>query len=386
MLTPSAASAKRALERLEMLYRIGGGVGANRPGLSAAEHEACELTEGWMRAAGLRTSWDATGNLVGRLRGARPELPELWTGSHLDSVPDGGKFDGTLGVVAALEAVELIGSLERTLGVVVFRDEEGWRFGRGCFGSRSLCGTISPEELAVRDAGGVSVSEALAEFAAPAPPIALPGRFLELHIEQGPILSRAEAPVGIVTGVVGRARGNAVFVGSAAHAGTTPMEARHDALCESAEFILRVRDAARAIPGAVATVGRLEVDPGAVNVVPARVEAAVDARAPDRARLDALVEAIGIEVTRTEPVDFGPAIVSAVAEEAGRLGLPVVHLTSGAGHDAATLALAGVEAGMLFVRSGAGGVSHSPRETTSGEDVEVAIRALAACLERLGRA
>src|SRR5215831_13975662 len=208
----------RVLERLDELYAIG----PTRVGGSAEEDAAHALAARWMQEAGLDVAIDPAGNLFGRRGDGR-----VWTGSHLDSVPDGGRFDGALGVVAAIEVAE---RLEAPLTVVAFRDEE-----RGCAGSRA--------SVAGRH---------------------LPSAFVELHVEQGPVLERAGAPLGIVTGIVGQARGEIVLEGRADHAGTTPMDAREDALVVAAELVLRVRAAARG--SAVATVGRLEVEPGAANV------------------------------------------------------------------------------------------------------------------------
>jgi acetylornithine deacetylase/succinyl-diaminopimelate desuccinylase-like protein len=341
---------RRALDRLDELYALGDGPGANRVGGSDAELQACEVAAAWMEEAGLEVEWDPAGNVVGRLIGSRPELPEVWTGSHLDSVPAGGKFDGALGVVAGLEAIESVGACERTLGVVVFRDEE-----RGCFGSRALV-----------ERG------------------ALPGRYVEVHVEQGPVLERAGAPLGVVTGIVGYTRREVVFAGAAGHAGTTPMAARDDALSKAAEFILRVRDSTAGIEGAVATVGSLEVEPGAANVIPGRVQLSVDARAPDAQRLDRLLEALGLDPEpRNPPAAMDESVRTVLREEIERLGLPALELPSGAGHDAGVLASAGVESGMLFVRSLNGGASHSPDELTSEEDVALAIEVLAAALRRL---
>jgi acetylornithine deacetylase/succinyl-diaminopimelate desuccinylase-like protein len=350
MLTRPLAGAKRVLERLEQLYTIGGGEGANRVGGTPEEDEAHRLVGEWMRDAGLESEVDAGGNLIGTLRGARPELPEVWTGSHVDSVPHGGRFDGALGVVAGIEALERLGRRERTLGVAVFRDEE-----RGCHGSRAR----------VR-AGG------------------LPGAFVEVHVEQGPVLERADAPLGVVTSVVGIARGEVTLEGRASHAGTTPMDAREDALCAAAELVLSLREAARAVGGAVATVGRLEVEPGAANVIPARVRLTYDVRAPDRERLDAVLAVVPTPPTyRTEPVELGGAPAAALRAELERARVPVVELPSGAGHDAAILAAAGVPTGMLFVRSLDGGASHSPDEDSSPEDVALAIDVLTGTLGRL---
>ena len=230
----------RVLERLDRLYAIGGGPGANRLGGTREEDEAHELVAGWMREAGLEVEVDAAGNLFGRLRGRRPELPEVWTGSHLDSVPNGGRFDGALGVVGGLEAVERLGQRERTLVVIAFRDEEGCT-GPGCRGSRSLCsGRLDP----------------------------VPAAFVELHIEQGPRLEAAGAPLGVVTGIAATARGKVVFEGREGHAGTTPMPQRDDALVAAAELVLRLRDAAaerrrRGRNGrpALGRAGRVERDP-----------------------------------------------------------------------------------------------------------------------------
>lgn len=391
MLAPSAPDAKRIFDRLERLYEIGGGPGANRPGLGREEQEAHDLVASWMDEAGLAVETDPAGNLVGRLAGAA-RGPEVWTGSHLDTVPRGGRFDGALGVVAGLEAVGLAASaaaLERTLAVVAFRDEEGWRFGRGVFGSRALCGRITEEELDARDPAGTSVREALAALGLPPPPPGGwlergPDIFLECHVEQGPRLERAGAPLGVVTGIVGMAQGEAEFAGSAGHAGTTPMDAREDAFCAAAEFVLRARDAARAIEGAVATVGAVDVEPGAANVIPGRARVTVDVRAPDGGRLDAILAALPeAKVRVTDAIGTAPEPTEALRRELAARGLPLVELVSGAGHDAGVLAAAGVPTGMLFVRSLAGGASHSPAEDSSEDDVALAVAVLAGALTRL---
>jgi acetylornithine deacetylase/succinyl-diaminopimelate desuccinylase-like protein len=332
----------RVLERLDELYAIGGGPGANRPAGSAAEDAAHQLAAGWLREAGLDVDVDADGNLLGRSR----VRPDVWVGSHLDSVPGGGRFDGALGVVAAVEAVEQAGAGS----VVAFRGEEV-----GCLGSRALVGRG-----------------------------ALPGAFLELHVEQGPVLAARDAPLGIVTSIAGVARGELVMHGTPGHAGTTPMDARDDALVEAAALVLRIRDAARAIPGAVATVGDLRVEPGVANVIPSLVTLTVDARAPDADRHARLIGAIGLDPAyRAEPVACAPELTALLGEEASRLGIPAVELASGAGHDAGILAAAGVPSAMLFVRSLAGGVSHSPDEHSSAEDVELGIEVLTAALARI---
>jgi hydantoinase/carbamoylase family amidase len=198
------------------------------------------------------------------------------------------------------------------------------------------------------------------------------------------VLAEANAPLGLVTAIVGAARFTRTFEGRAGHAGTTPMAARDDALVAAADFVLRVRAAAEAVEGAVATVGRLEVEPGAHNVIPSRVRLSVDARAPDRARLERLVRALELEPdVLVEPVAMADELRSVLRAELERLGLPVVELASGAGHDAGILAAAGVPAGMLFVRSLNGGVSHSPDELSSEEDIQLAVEVLTGALRAL---
>jgi len=323
-------AAVRVLERLDELYAIG----ATRAGYSPEEDAAHELAAGWMREAVLEVGRDEVGNLFGR-RGA----VRVWSGSHLDTVPDGGRFDGALGVVAAIEAADRLPDAE--LAVVAFRAEE-----TGPMGSRSLG--------------------------------ELPAAFVEAHIEQGPVLDGLGEPLGIVTAVSGQARGAVTFEGRAAHAGTTPIEERADALVEAAKFVLHVRECAR--DGALATVGALEVEPGSANVIPERVTASVDARAPTAEGLEALIASIGFEPAwRQDPVAMnGPPL------EALRAVLPgAPELVSGAGHDAMVLAAAGVPTAILFVRSLNGGASHCPEELSSPEDIALAVDALTETLARL---
>jgi acetylornithine deacetylase/succinyl-diaminopimelate desuccinylase-like protein len=330
----------RLLERLEQLAAIG-----DRIGYSPEEDRAHELAATWFREAGLELEVDAAGNLIGRVAGG---ARQVWTGSHLDTVPGAGRFDGTLGVLAGLEAVERLGI--PGLAVVVFRDEE-----RGCAGSRACT--------------------------------ARPDAYVELHIEQGPTLLRAEAPLGIVTAIVGYVRGTRTFVGTPGHAGTTPMDVREDALVQAAEFVLHARDTARGIEGAVATVGQLSVEPGGTNVIPGRVVLSVDARAPDSERLDRLAAALAIEKpVRTEPSPMSELVQAVLRTEVEALGLPVLALPSGAGHDAGILATAGIPSGMLFVRSLNGGVSHHADELSSSADIALAVDALTGALRRLAGA
>ena len=332
----------RVHERLEELYAIGDGPGANRPHPSTAEDQAHDLATGWLREVGLRVEVDPDGNLLGY-----SDTPDVWVGSHLDTVPHGGKFDGALGVVAAIEAVERAGCGS----VVAFRGEEV-----GCIGSRALVARGGP----------------------------LPRAFLELHVEQGPRLAAAHTALGVVTSIVGYARGELVVEGRAGHAGTTPMNARNDALVAAAAEILRVRDTALAITDGAATIGQVDVSPGGTNVIPDWVRLSLDVRAPDVGRLDSLIEAIGfVPAYRVEPAVLGAGVRAALGESIVECGLDVVELSSGAGHDAGILASAGVDAGMLFVRSLNGGISHSPEELTSSEDIELAVEVLTGALRRV---
>jgi allantoate deiminase len=314
----------RVLERIDEIYAIA----QHRAAYSPEEDAAHELAAAWMREAGLEVSRDEAGNLFGKRGDAR-----VWSGSHLDSVPTAGRFDGVLGVVAAIEAAARLP--DRSLAAVAFRAEE-----TGPMGSKRL--TESPDA------------------------------YLELHIEQGPVLAGLDEPLGVVTAIAGQARGSRTFVGRADHAGTTPMNARADALVEAARFILHVRECAR--EGTVATVGAIEVDPNATNVVPEKVVVAVDARSADWALLDALVADIGFDVAwKSDPVPMGDAF-AAVLPDAPRL-------VSGAGHDAMFVPASS----MLFVRSLNGGVSHHPDELSSADDIALAVDALTAALDRLTR-
>jgi acetylornithine deacetylase/succinyl-diaminopimelate desuccinylase-like protein len=328
------APVSRVIDRLEEIYAIG----ATRVGGSAEEDAAHRLLASWLDEAGLDVATDGAGNTFGRRGG-----PAVWTGSHLDSVPGGGRFDGALGVVAAVEAALRI---DAPIGVVAFRDEE-----RGCAGSRAFV------------AAG-----------------RLPRAFVELHVEQGPLLDQSDAPLGLVTAIYGQARGEVVFEGRADHAGTTPMEVRDDALVKAAQFVLHVR--ASAPSGTVATVGRIEVEPGATNVVPSRATVSIDARAATPQELDGLVRAIGFEPgLRTEPVTMDAAVMAALRAAAPR----ALELVSGAGHDAAILGAAGVPVGMLFVRSLNRGASHSSDELSSEADIELGVAALATAVDTLAR-
>jgi allantoate deiminase len=401
-------AADRVLRRLETLFSIGGGP-ANRPGLSLAEQQAHDLVAGWMAEAGLEVAVDAAGNLVGRAPGSSPELPEVWTGSHLDSVPDGGRFDGALGVVAGLEAVTAARARPhaRTIGVVAFRDEEGCRFGQGFFGSRALCGRLGPGELDVCDVSGTSIRRALSSLGLlpldlPRPGRGtqpLPGVFVELHIEQGTSLADRGLALGVVGEIVAMAGLTVRFSGERAHAGGAAMTERRDALVAAARFVLGVNSLARSDAGWRATVGELTVHRPASNVIADEVTVGVDARARSDEDLDRLVAGLREVAERSarqggcaweaslawrEPaVSMSPPVSRALAEAAGEPAAQPIAATSWAGHDAAVLAAAGIPAGMLFVRAGRAGISHSPQETADAADISMAIETLGRALTDL---
>ena len=401
----SIPSAERAMERLDLLARVGSdrqNGGITRPGLSVLEDEAHALVAAWCEEDGMAVSRDSAGNLYARPAGA-PAAGEVWSGSHVDTVPSGGRFDGALGVVAAIEAVAAVAddAPGAPLAVVVFRDEEGWRFGEGCFGSRSVAGQVGPVGLARTDAAGVTIEAALAALGLPGPPVdvTLPAAYVEVHIEQGPALDTAGFALADVTAIAGMAGFNVTFRGASGHAGTVPMADRSDAFAACADLAVRLRERALEVPGAVATIGDVAIAQPAANVIPGVVRATVDVRAPSAAALDLLVAAVpavaaevatrnrcgvdAVRAWRSEPVSLSPRVRAAVRSAAGSAGVPVAEMASGAGHDAGILAAAGVDAGMLFVRSLNGGVSHRPDELSSEADIAAAIAVLTGTLRSL---
>ena len=375
-----------------------------------AQDTACRA---WFtRAAaerGLRTGTDRNGNLWAwwDVPGA-PGGQAVVTGSHLDSVPDGGAFDGPLGVVSAFAAIDLLRERGlvpvRPLAVAAFTEEEGGRFGVACLGSRLLAGTIEPDAArALTDSGGISLAEAMTaaghDPAGIGPDTELLGRvsaYVELHIEQGRWLVSMDAAVGIGQRIWPHGRWRLVFTGQPDHAGTATLAGRHDPMLPFAATVLAARQAA-VQEGALATVGKVAAEPGAVNAVSARVSAWLDARGPDEQALAAVVEqvlaaarsaaaaqGVGLEVVQesaTPAVDFDLGLRSRLATALGDRGIPAPLAATGAGHDAGVLA-ARVPTAMLFVRNPTG-VSHSPAEHADRADCEAGVVALAAVLEDL---
>jgi allantoate deiminase len=353
-------------------------------------HAVHDCLRTWMESAGMTVAVDHAGNLRGCYGAAHPH-PRLFIGSHLDTVPRGGAFDGILGVVLGVALVESLGGRRMTfqIEVIGFSEEEGVRFGVPFIGSRALVGDID-EELLARGVGDAITAFGLDPARieeAKAGPDAL--GYLEFHIEQGPVLDSLHLPLGVVEAIVGQSRGDVVFEGRANHAGTTPMNLRHDALAGAAEWISVVEREARTIPGLVATVGRLDVLPGADNVIASSVRTSLDVRhAEDAVRREALSSLIDcarqIAARRGLTIRWEPRLDQpAVAMDPGLMSLlpPAHRLTSGAGHDAMIMARR-MPAAMLFLRS-PGGISHHPDETVLAEDVAGALEAGMEFLERL---
>lgn len=354
-----------------------------------------------MRDAGLEVRRDAAGNLIGTLAG---DGPALVTGSHTDTVAGGGRFDGPVGVLGAIEAARCMQEggqrLKRELRVVDFVGEEPNDFGISCVGSRAIASSLSEEHLALRDPSGRTLAHALSLLGGDAARIHEAAwhasevhAFVELHIEQGPVLERAGVPIGIVTGIAGIERVQVRFEGEAIHAGTTPMAARHDALCAAAEAILMIEQIASSGEG-VGTSGRIEALPGALNVIPGHVTVWAEFRhinpewlEESRERLEGSLIDIGRRrgvrtsttiLSRTNPVRASADVIASEIQAVKNLGHESLALTSGAGHDAVQMARLG-PMGMLFVPS-AGGRSHCPEEWTSPEHLEAGVNALLATL------
>lgn len=384
----------RRLQELSAIGRDPRG-GMSRFSFTPAHAQACLLVAGWLREAGLNPAVDGAGNLsgLGPGRGAA-----ISAGSHLDTVPMGGIYDGALGVVGAVECAQALRdagmSLRRPYAALAFADEEGHSFGIGCLTSRAVVGELPDEQMrAIRDRDGRTLAERAASW-----DCALPRRepprlaaYLELHIEQGPRLHAEGLDVAAATAIAGISRTTATFIGQANHAGTTPMAMRRDALWGAATLVLEVRRLALVSAGAtVATVGKVDVDPGATNVVPGAARVRIEVRSGEDARLarlradveaaaHAAAGAFGLSVT-VDPWDSLPpqplddAIRSLALAHAARRGLRAISMPSWAGHDAKILA-PHVPAGLIFVPS-RDGISHSPAEFTSPEQIAAGVQML----------
>jgi allantoate deiminase len=380
--------------------------GLTRVFLSEEQKQANALVLGWMREAGMRAELDAIGNAAGRYEGERPGLPCLMLGSHLDTVRDAGRYDGMLGVITAIECVHALHAAGKrppfAIEVLGFGDEEGVRFGTTLLGSRALAGTFQARTLQAADAQGKSMDQALREFGLD--PAAIPAlarkkgdvlAYAELHIEQGPVLEAEGLAVGVVTAINGYSRLAVTLEGTAGHAGTVPMRLRRDALAAAAECVAAVERIAKSHADLVATVGRIDASPGAINVIPGKVIFTVDVRAPSDALRESSVARIRSDIGRISSerkIDVDIEILqelgvtpcaewlmrqmdAAVAAE----GISVRRLPSGAGHDGMAMQ-ALTDICMLFVRC-KGGISHNPAEAISAADAATGARVLMRFIE-----
>jgi hydantoinase/carbamoylase family amidase len=369
--------------------------------LSPSHRAAADELTRWMRELGLSVSMDALGTVIGRYEGQSPNAPALLIGSHIDTVRDAGRYDGALGVLAGLVAVEEFArNGERfpfAIEVVAFGDEEGVRFPVALSSSRALAGTFDAGALEAADADGITMRQALKQFGCDPSRLGSIGRtregvvaYVEAHIEQGPVLEAENLPVGVVTSINAVKRFTFKVTGEAGHAGTVPMDMRRDALAAAADMLLAIERNAASTANVVATVGRIEAAPGAVNVIPGSVKFTLDLRAPSNATREAALAAItnatrGIAQQRGVDLDIvlnhegnatacSPAIVEALSEAIARQGFKVKSLSSGAGHDAMAMA-ALCPVGMMFVRC-KGGISHNPAEEITVEDADACMRVL----------
>jgi allantoate deiminase len=375
------------------------------PALAAARDAVAR----WMRDAGLEVRTDAVGNVHGRSHGSAPTAPALLLGSHLDSVRDAGRYDGPLGILVALEAVDHLRHRPQPVPfpveVIAFADEEGLRFQTTYLGSCALAGSFDAAFLDLVDENGVTLRAAMEAFGGDPDALAATAldagaalAYLEVHIEQGPYLESVDAPVGVVTAISGQSRILAAFSGEAGHAGTVAMHLRRDPLPAAAEIVLAAEELARRTAGLLTTVGSIDVTPGASNVIPGQVRFSLDVRHPEdpvrtdavsdlerRVREVATTRALGVEwrIARDHPaVVCDAALTTRLAEAVAAAGLPVERLPSGAGHDAVVMSEV-VPVAMLFVRC-AGGISHHPAESVSTSDVAAAIDVLDRFLGALG--
>jgi allantoate deiminase len=420
-----AQAAQSLVRMLDELGRVTDEPGKlTRTFLSPAMKRANTLVAGWMQAAGLTVHTDTVGNLIGQLPAAKPQTPDpkpktLLLGSHLDTVRDAGRFDGPLGVllpIVALAELRRRGvTLPFNVEVLGFSEEEGVRFASAYLGSEGYTGRLKPATLALRDANGISVGEAIARWNGltssrssqrlgvkalhlkPAHTRRDLLGYVEVHIEQGPVLEQKNLSVGVVSAIAGQSRFKLTWTGHAGHAGTTPMALRRDALAAAAEFTVGIESIARRTPGLVATVGALTVAPGAANVIPGRVEHTLDVRhADDRIRRRALL-AIGRlatqiatrrRVSRTwqrtqenRAVACSRPLTAALARSVAAIQGKSVSLVSGAGHDGVVMSRL-TPIAMLFVRCRAG-LSHHPDEYAAPKDLAVALHVMIHFLETL---
>lgn len=393
----------RILELGEIGRAEGGGV--TRRALSAEDKNGHELVRGWMKESGMNVRYDHFGNLIGRKDGIDPHLSPVMIGSHIDSVKNGGRFDGVIGVLGGIEIAQVLKEEgivhERPLEVIAFCEEEGSRFNDGLFGSRGMIGKITQEELQRRDENNVSRFEALDQFSLEIEPekieqsVLKPGEifaYLEMHIEQGPFLEEEGFGIGVVTHIAGPHWMTFTLVGEAGHAGTVPMQLRKDPVPAVAEIVLYIEQLCKDATNkeTVGTIGIVETKPGGSNIIPAEVKFSLDLRDIDLERREALYQEIIAKIEevcskrgikwqvqdgmRVPPVACAPNVVEQLAASVEALGQTPKKMISGAGHDAMLLAEI-TEIGMLFVRCKKG-ISHQPEEWADKDDIGLGTAAL----------
>ncbi len=400
----------RILRRCDELAAISKpGAGVTRLFLTDEHKRAIELVSGWMREAGMDVHVDEAANVVGRYAPAQQGSPSLILGSHIDSVIDAGKYDGPLGVICAIDCVSVLHQEKRRLPfgieIIAFGDEEGTRFGTTLIGSRAVAGSLLPNELSIEDRNGVSIATALRDFGIDPARIGDAARkaedvlaYVELHIEQGPVLEHRNLPVGIVSSISAQIRKRVTLTSEPNHAGTVPMRLRHDPFLAAAEIALAAERIAAGIPDAVATVGQVDVKPGAINVIPGHVTISLDMRARSDEILKDMVARIDGEVTRiaeargvglktvtileTRAAPCSPDLIGKLDQAVRSAGIDPLHLPSGAGHDGMAIASLAPIA-MIFVRCEKG-ISHSPLEAVEAPDVTVAVQVLQRFIRDMG--
>jgi beta-ureidopropionase / N-carbamoyl-L-amino-acid hydrolase len=365
--------------------------GVSRVAFSDADIAGRKYVNGLMLEAGLNVRTDAAGNMIGRREGSDPKLPAILIGSHIDSVPGGGNYDGDVGVIGAIEVAQTLKErgvrLKHPLEVVVFADEEG-----GTVGSFAMIGQLQPAALELMTHSGKTIRDGIRAIGGDPDNIRkaqrLPAElkaYVELHIEQGAILDESDIDIGVVEGIVGIRWWDVTIEGMANHAGTTPMNRRRDALLSASEFALAVNRVATSMPGRqVATVGRIRAEPGAPNVIPGKVVLSLEIRDLDAAKLTTVYDAIHAEADKiaqarqtpftfaqlkvsSEPAPTDPRLQRIIAKAASSLNLTSKVMPSGAGHDAQEISHI-APTGMIFVPS-VGGISHAPKEFTSPQDM-----------------
>jgi len=391
---------KRLEQRITILSQIGkiAETGVCRLTLSDEDRQAVETVKRWMEEAGLTAKIDDFGNLIGRLEGKNPKAPILMIGSHIDSQPYGGRFDGVIGVLGALEVVQTMKEQNfvpsMSIEVVAFSDEEGCRFNKGLFGVRGILGKLEDGELERTDKNGITRSEALVQFGCDPTklkesqyPVDSIHAFLEMHIEQGPILEDKGLPVGIVTGISGPLWLTVELEGFAGHAGSVPMPMRKDALVGAAKVIVALNELAsqEADAPTVGTVGSMTIFPDSRNIIPEKVSFTIDLRDIDierrhriekqlRNRINEITEEHHLtckisEDTNSEPRYCSEEIMKIMKNESERIGLHAIELMSGPFHDALAMSYV-CDYGMIFVRC-KDGISHNPKEFSTFEDISL---------------